>query len=200
MTFLVIYVTWFVCLCVCVRVCVRACVCVHVCICVRVNVCTYVRIVCTCVCNVYMYVYTCVCLRAYVCTCVCMCVFVCVSVCVCVHGCVGEGITLLKNWVCWCLLVAIPWAIFVYFRFTNTGWAQQTSRSLYFLCVELRASFDGATLYTCQASSPAKDLHTSQGSNIHAQRAKGLSTWQLGTWNVCSKIDTDGNSRDSQSN
>ena len=147
MTFLVIYVTWFVCLCVCVRVCVRACVCVHVCICVRVNVCTYVRIVCTCVCNVYMYVYTCVCLRAYVCTCVCMCVFVCVSVCVCVHGCVGEGITLLKNWVCWCLLVAIPWAIFVYFCFTNTGWAQQASKSLCFLCVELRASFDDATLY-----------------------------------------------------
>ena len=57
-----------------------------------------------------------------------------------------------------------------------------------------------APLYTCRASSPAKDLHTSQGSNTHAQRVKGLSTWQLGTRNVCLKIDTDGNSRDGQSN
>ena len=49
-----------------------------------------------------------------------------------------------------------------------------------------------APLSTCQASSPVEDLHTSQGSNVRAFRAKRLLNWQLSTWNMRSMVDTDG--------
>ena len=48
-----------------------------------------------------------------------------------------------------------------------------------------------ASLYACQASSP-EDLRTSERSNPCELRAKRLSTWQLGTWNVHSMVDTYG--------
>ena len=49
-----------------------------------------------------------------------------------------------------------------------------------------------ALLGTCQAFSPADDLHPPQGSNVWAFRAKRLSNWWLSTWNLCSMVDTDG--------
>lgn len=51
-----------------------------------------------------------------------------------------------------------------------------------------------ASLGTCQARTPAEDLHSSQGSTCHlAQRAKRKSkTWRIGTWNVRSMVDTEG--------
>ena len=47
---------------------------------------------------------------------------------------------------------------------------------------------------TCQARTPAEDLHSSQGSNHYlAQRARKKSkTWRIGTWNVRSMVDTEG--------
>ena len=49
-----------------------------------------------------------------------------------------------------------------------------------------------APLITRQASSPAEDLHTSQGSNVRAFRAKRLPSWRLSTWNIRSMVDTNG--------
>ena len=40
-----------------------------------------------------------------------------------------------------------------------------------------------ASLSTYQAPSPAKDLHTSKGSNTRAFSTRRLPNWWLGTWN-----------------
>lgn len=53
-------------------------------------------------------------------------------------------------------------------------------------------------LDTCQARSPAENLHISQGSTFahRARKAKRVQkikcVWRLGTWNVRSMVDTEG--------
>ena len=51
-----------------------------------------------------------------------------------------------------------------------------------------------ASLTACQTCSPAEDLQPSQASSHHAHRARKRkpSSWHLGSWNVCSMVDTEG--------
>ena len=50
------------------------------------------------------------------------------------------------------------------------------------------------SLISHQVCSPAEVLQTSQGRHPFAQRAKKGNTlsWHMGTWNVCSMVDTEG--------
>ena len=64
----------------------------------------------------------------------------------------------------------------VVFLTTGESWHKESV-----LCVWSLGRHLMAPLYTCQASSPAEELHTSQGSSSRTLRATRLPTWQLGT-------------------
>ena len=53
-----------------------------------------------------------------------------------------------------------------------------------------------ASLTACQTCSPAEDLQPSQVSSHHAHRARKRKPsswhWHLGSWDVCSMVDTEG--------